>query len=510
MFMENNNLREQNDKKANLFVASVMRISIAFVLMALLLDVIGVFHIKLNVIIIASISSSIILSIPTVILSVLHKNESWLKYVCVICSSIFLLDITSCLNHHVIVIFSMPMAIACIYYSPKLNIIALICSILASAIGKFVAFTFRTSVDYNITTMKKLLIYSIFPDTLLLVLLSVVFITLAIRTNRMLSSLMDAEEQEKVFHHMKELTEKSSQVSQGLTESMKTLSNVTHKTRVKNDEISENSTIVIEGIESSMSQLTVAEQNSSEIYQSVQVLAGESDEIERLFANVRELSDDNKMLMESVTFSMQKMKETNEVSQKAMEELEIKTKRIDGIVNVIAEISDQTDLLSLNAAIESARAGEQGKGFAVVAEEIRKLSQQTQATLGNVRDMIEEVLEQNTIAADAMKQTALVHEEQQEAIIKAQNSAEEVTEATVEVTEKIRLISSNTKKIKESTGQIVKIVYDISAICRDNQESLVSVNDSAKSGVESMKELEELVRNINEMTEELSAAIQTD
>lgn len=508
--MGKNNLREQNDKVSNLFVAKVMRICIIFVLVSLILDMVGVFKINLNIMIIAGVSSTFILSVPTFMISVLHKNEPWLKYVCVVCVSVFLLCITSFLSYHVIVIFSLPMAIACIYYNPKLNVIALICSILSSSIGKYIAFSLNTCTDHNCNDLNELFIFGILPDAMLLGLLSIVFITLAMRTNKMLGSLMDAEEQEKVYNRMKELTEKSSQVSQGLTESVKTLSNVTHQTRVTNDEISENSAIVIEGIESSMSQLSVAEQNSSEIYDSVQVLAGESDEVERLFVNVRELSNDNKLLMESVTFSMQKMKETNEVSQKAMEELEAKTKRIDGIVNVIAEISEQTDLLSLNAAIESAKAGEQGKGFSVVAEEIRKLAQQTQKTLGHVRDVIEEVLEQNTIAADAMKKTAIVNEEQQEAILKAQNSAEEVTKATFEVTEKMQLISNNTKKIKESTGQIVKIVCDISTICRENQESLVSVNDFVKSGVESMKELEELVTNINAMTEELSAVIQND
>lgn len=508
--MENSNLREQNDKVANLFVARVMRICIYFMWVCFVLDVLGVFAVKVKTMFAASVCTSVIMSIPSFFILVLHKNESWLKYVCLFSSCIFLFAITTCLNYHVTILFIFPMALACIYYSPRLNILALCCSIIAFVSGKILSVVLSTSFDDNFTTMKSLVFFSIIPDAILMTLISVVFIALARGTNKMMSSLMDAEEQEKVFHHMKELTDKSSQVSKGLTKSVKTLTSVTHQTRVTNDEISQNSAIVVEGIQNSMNQLAVAEQNSSRIYKSVQVLAGESDEIAELFGNMRELSDDNRQLMESLTSSMNRMKETNEVSQNAMELLEAKTKKIDNIINCIAQISDQTDLLSLNAAIESARAGEHGKGFAVVAEEVRKLSQETQKTLIRVKEIIEEVLEQNSIAVEAMKQTACVHEEQQQAILKAQNSAEEVTKATIEVTEKMQLISKNTKKIKESTGQIVNIVYDISAICRDNQESLVSVNDSVKCGVESMKKLEELVTNINEMTEELSAAIQTD
>ena len=115
-------------------------------------------------------------------------------------------------------------------------------------------------------------------------------------------------------------------------------------------------------------------------------------------------------------------------------------KKTDEIIQMIREIADQTKLLGLNAAIEAARAGEYGRGFAVVAEEIRRLSEQSNTSAKQVKDILNKIAISIDSINDQTQETSAVSEEQSSSTQEIAASMEELTAQLDSLAEFIKLI----------------------------------------------------------------------
>ncbi|MDD5249464.1 MAG: methyl-accepting chemotaxis protein [Rhodocyclaceae bacterium] len=108
-------------------------------------------------------------------------------------------------------------------------------------------------------------------------------------------------------------------------------------------------------------------------------------------------TSENSSALETVVSNVHEMANKTKAVANTVDVLNQQATQIGGIVNLIKEIADQTNLLALNAAIEAARAGEQGRGFAVVADEVRKLAERTTAATSEIGTLV------NSIRQEAVK-----------------------------------------------------------------------------------------------------------
>jgi len=185
----------ENEKQANHVVAKVMRITFLIFTFIYILDLIDIFVINLAIMTIAYIGSGILLLLPTLLIDVFKRNDTYIKYINVIVAAIFTTLLSITLTYHVVVIYVYPIAIASLYFSKQLNILATGLTVTGVSAGQLAAFYMDTLQDDNFQELHSVVIWGILPRALILIAIAAIFTMLSNRTANLLSTLLHKEEQ---------------------------------------------------------------------------------------------------------------------------------------------------------------------------------------------------------------------------------------------------------------------------------------------------------------------------
>jgi methyl-accepting chemotaxis protein len=200
------------------------------------------------------------------------------------------------------------------------------------------------------------------------------------------------------------------------------------------------------------------------------------------------------VVSKSVSAIGQVNKMTAELEQD-MTSLGEQARSISGIMGVISDIADQTNLLALNAAIEAARAGEAGRGFAVVADEVRKLAEKTMTATKEVGDSIRAIQDGTTSnvnrvksAAEATKNAATLAEQSGESLV-------EIVALVDETTGQVQSIAAASEEQSASSEEINRIVEEVSRITASTATGMRGSSQGVTELAERSRELEALINS---------------
>ena len=254
--------------------------------------------------------------------------------------------------------------------------------------------------------------------------------------------------------------------------------------------------------------------HAQECVEKTDILSNEIQEVSHVVERVEKLVGETEGMinkgMEIVQVLGDRAGETTQMTVKVSESIESLRKEseiINSFVATITEITEQTNLLSLNASIEAARAGEAGRGFAVVAEEIRKLADDSAKAAGEIRNNVANITAQTQNSVERASQAKAMVELQTKAVEEVIAVFREMQERMGQLIEGLKDIVVSTEKADGERSAAVAAVKNISDIIEETAGSAETVNDVANKLLNHVEKLSTTASVLDENMEGLKNEI---
>ena len=245
-----------------------------------------------------------------------------------------------------------------------------------------------------------------------------------------------------------------------------------------------------QGVKTQFSETDQVATAVNEMSASVQEVASNAQQTANAAHTAREEAVQGKQVVHATMTSIKSLAEEVEQAATVIRKLESDSSDITKIVDVIQGISEQTNLLALNAAIEAARAGEQGRGFAVVADEVRTLAQRTHDATDEIKGMITKIQHGSRNAVEVMD--------------RGRNRAAEGVDKAANAVSSLDVIADAINTINDMSTQIATAVEEQSAVAEEINRSIMTIRDIAEHTMQESAQSEEAASAMNQMAEDLA------
>lgn len=229
--------------------------------------------------------------------------------------------------------------------------------------------------------------------------------------------------------------------------------------------------------------------------------------VSRSVANTRDLSQSSLLTSELLN---DKAKLTSTASKNIIDNIEELTdymKKIKNILKIIVNISDQTNLISVNASIEAAKGGKTASGFAVVATEIKKLAGSSKASVANITELIKTIKEKADSAINEANNSHETIERQMEAVNETSKAFKEISKEMEEIFDHVNNVDASLKEVLEFKEEAIENIKKIAEVSQEAAATSEEVTAATQQQIAQAQELSDFANNLKELSQKLMKSI---
>ena len=246
-----------------------------------------------------------------------------------------------------------------------------------------------------------------------------------------------------------------------------------------------------------------ASENVIEIGNMIDKVNDNTEELAKDADNMKELGENAENILRQLIAGQKEMVTHIGVVNDKTHEANKAAGKISEVVNLITEIASQTNLLSLNASIESARAGEAGRGFAVVAENIKQLAEQTTSSAADIQDIIHDLEQKSGETVEKTEAVNNIVNKQSEDMKQTADILNQVITGITGLIDKIDSIAVSVANMDKSKENVVDVIGNLSSVSQENAASTEETSASTTMAMETVKKIADEAVNLKDIAQEL-------
>lgn len=295
--------------------------------------------------------------------------------------------------------------------------------------------------------------------------------------------------------------------SESLSASAQQLSSTTEQSAQASNQVADSIVKVAQGTAEQLDAVNSTSGAIETLNETIQSIAGQADQAASHGREAAEVAREGGKTLEQAIGQIKRIEQSTNESTGVVTALGERSAEIGQIVDTISSISEQTNLLALNAAIEAARAGEHGRGFAVVADEVRKLAESSQAAAQQIAELIQQTRKDTENAVAGMQAGSEEVRVGTQNIISMGDSFRRIIEIVEAVSDQVQQISAAISGMAANGEEIVSHIRTIGTASRAAAEEAETVSAATEEQSASVQEISNASESLAKMAHELRQEI---